>query len=286
MLQAAGYERRAMRMVDCSTVLVAQVCPDCGQIHIKRANLCRDRLCPVCQWRLSAQRYAEMSKMLEASGDLLEGNTVAFLTLTVKNVTVDKLKGTLQDMSKAYKRLQERKLWKDNCLAWARSVEVTYNVNKGTYHPHYHVLFVLNGEHDEGSLGAFRNLMGKLWDKCARLDYSSVIDLRRAYSDLDKDSVLAAARESFKYAVKSRDLTHLSLNDMKAFINAIAGFRMVSYGGAFRAIRKALGMQERLDEPRDEQPEGDIVWCDCGGKYDETLLKWSGVTEGYNAYGE
>ena len=54
------YPARAYRMADCSKRIDYTYCPECGSMHIARTYLCRDRLCPLCQWRLSLQRIGDM----------------------------------------------------------------------------------------------------------------------------------------------------------------------------------------------------------------------------------
>lgn len=73
-----------------------------------------------------------------------------FVTFTVKNCEADKLSQTIDMMNMGFKRLtnKNKKLaitnkFKSNMLGYIRAMEVTYNQEKNTYHPHIHCLFAV-----------------------------------------------------------------------------------------------------------------------------------------------
>ena len=64
-MYCAGYDRRAERMAECSDIVQLQYCHDCDSYQVKRANLCRDKLCPICNWRLSLRRMMSMMSIID-----------------------------------------------------------------------------------------------------------------------------------------------------------------------------------------------------------------------------
>ena len=64
-LIAIGERNRGIRMKACNTDLQLYRCKCCGKTKILNAHLCRDRLCPTCQYLLSVKRYNQMIKTID-----------------------------------------------------------------------------------------------------------------------------------------------------------------------------------------------------------------------------
>ena len=135
-----GWEVKAQRVSQCGEYLLFAECPNDGHKKLVAANLCRDRLCPICSWRRSDLIFKQLLKILgevpqEEYGFLL-------LTLTVKNVSSEELAPTLDKLAGAWNKLSQRKEFKQ-VKGWFRALEVTRNKRHGNYHPHFHVLMVM-----------------------------------------------------------------------------------------------------------------------------------------------
>lgn len=267
-------------MSECSTTIQARRCAACQKLEVIGTKRCRDRLCPVCGWRLSVRRFGEMSEVMErlrAYGIEHKLHTY-FLTLTVKNCRLEHLSGTLDRMAAAWKRVTERKYW-SSVYGWARSTEVTYNPRTGLYHPHYHIIYTTM---EQKPLREVQRETRQTWTSALRVTYPAVTDVRPAYSKRSSDeSTLAVLLESFKYAVKDSDLLAMPTRDFKAFAAAIAGRRLVAYGGVIASIRKDIGAAADEDDAEDSFS----VTCDCGAEYEEALLTWSGIHSCYTLQG-
>ena len=68
--------RRADRVSQCGSYLDFGVLPD-GTKKLVKANFCRDRLCPMCNWRRSLKLYSQVSQVM----DVLESEGYCFLFL-------------------------------------------------------------------------------------------------------------------------------------------------------------------------------------------------------------
>jgi len=270
-LYAAGYKGRAARMMECGSILEFAYCPECGRTHVKRANLCRDRLCPTCSWRLSLKRFGEMTSILNAMGEEINRHTVSMLTLTVKNVKLADLRETIKTMSKAWFAMTTRKLMTKEVWGWAKSLEITQNQKTGEFHPHFHVLIFWNGQVRSQE---YRAKFQKTWQRCAKLDYPPIIDIRDAYSEKDGNEVVRAALESFKYITKNSTLIRMNLSNFSEFAEQIKNIRAISFGGEIRKIREKLGMDDR-DQP-DNSSTYDIICPECASPILESVARWAG----------
>lgn len=111
-------------MRDCSSRIEYTYCQECGSLHIRRTNLCRDRLCPICAWRLSLQRIGDMMQTLEYLHQQRAHISAAMLTLTIKNVDADNLSNTISHMLHAWDRLLKRRTVQKWVTGYARSIEI------------------------------------------------------------------------------------------------------------------------------------------------------------------
>ena len=189
-------------------------------------------------------------------------------------------------------------------VGWARSIEVTYNEDTGTFHPHYHVILILRSRWSEGQL---HRTFRKAWNAAARLGYEAITDFRfiedhserednvpgedpidiegtecreelsewQLFQDASKIPVdnirfMKAVLETFKYATKADVLANLPNRVFRQYVRAMQGLRLVSYGGIIKEARKTIGATE--DENLEETPR---EVCDCGQALRACLFRWS-----------
>ena len=272
----AGFRKRGYQMLDCGKFIETRVCPDCGKSFISSAMLCRDRMCPTCQWRLSLKRFAEMCATLSAITDLGDYHS-AFLTLTVKNCKPGELRETIREMSKAWNRLLQRVTFKKHVAGWARSVEVTYNEERKTFHPHFHCILLTDGYFSEGG---FHSQFRKEWQEVMQVDYEPITDfqwIRDRESRVDNDTFVKAILETFKYISKTKLVVTMPTDVFRKYVNGISGLRLASYGGVIKDMRKEL----QLAEDEEIEEESRLV-CDCGAELRVALLQWSFESGMYN----
>ena len=88
---------------------------------IASANFCRNRFCPTCQWRRSVKLFRQNYECFEWIKAQHPGCRFIFLTLTVRNVSIDSLAPRLVDMSDAWHRFTMRRDFKAlGLLGWLR----------------------------------------------------------------------------------------------------------------------------------------------------------------------
>lgn len=241
--------KRAQRVSGCGDFLEFHVSEQKTRLAV--ANFCKDRLCPMCNWRRSLKIFGQMSKVM----DVLQGDgyRFLFLTLTVKNCSGDDLRAVLDDMQKAWTRMMHLKVFKSVVCGTFRAVEVTRNRRTGLYHPHYHVVIAVRPDYfKHGYIPQAE--WKKFWRESCRLQYDPVVDIRTIKADTDKDLKKAVA-ESSKYPYKDTDLLRGSMptvkNNVRVLLDGLTQRKLCSWTGCFLDALKKLNL--------DEDDDGDLL---------------------------
>ena len=274
---APALAGRAHRMSNCATYLEYEVALETGEFRLKRANLCRDRLCPTCNWRLAIRRAAEMQETIKTIAAADPDAVGLLLTLTVRNCPSNKLRWTIQHISQSFTRLRKHRLFARKIAGYARSIEITYNPVADTYHPHIHALLIVPREYLNAPITQME--YARMWQKAAALDYLPIVDIRRTYAPPTDDTaaddmpapemqVITArvseleegTKEAVKYFVKPAALRAiLASEDLDELAIALSGHRLIAYGGCIKDTRAALGYTETPVDTPAEETETDIV---------------------------
>src|SRR5699024_4502293 len=103
-----------------------------------------------------------------------------FLTLTVKNCYGEDLKDTLDLMTGSFNKLNQRKPFKNAVKGYFRSLEVTYNEDENTYHPHFHLILAVNKSYFSDTKSYLsQEDWTNLWKESLKVDYTPIVDVRR-----------------------------------------------------------------------------------------------------------
>ena len=236
------FERLAERISGCSGVLRfgMVVDPADGELRLKlrEAQFCRVRNCPVCQWRRSLMWQARFYQALPRIEQEHPKARWIFLTLTVPNCRVNELRGTLQEMNKAWQRLIKRKEFKP-VLGFIRTTEVTPEKSRKDYaHPHFHALLLVPSSWFGGDYYVKHSRWLELWRECMRDDTIMSVDIRVVKS-LNKDDhrtgLQRAAAETLKYSVKPSDM----INNPEWFLTMtkqVHQLRFMATGGVLKDV--------------------------------------------------
>lgn len=219
-----GESERAYRLAECGTYIEMQTCQCCGT-HITASNFCRERVCPLCAWRRQSKYRAEFSKMADYLQ--LEPKNLRHLTLTIKNIEAGKLDEALNQMFSAWNLLTKYADFKKAVQGYSRCLEITYNHETQTFHPHFHCLL-----HKKGNISL--KTIASLWKKALKENYIPETHISQI---TDEKGIL----ECFKYAFKSADS---SVELLKAFLYTIKGRRLVGFGGTFKKARTILNQDD------------------------------------------
>ena len=256
---AASYKRigsnKYYRVLDCSTFLEFRL-TIVNDLKLTNANFCKVRLCPMCSWRRSLKIFGQVSKVM----DHVEENynyRYIFLTLTVKNCYGKELRDTLDLMTKAFNKMNQRKAFKQAIKGYFRSLEITYNKKDNTYHPHFHMILAVNKNYfTDDRIYLSQEKWTSLWKSCLKVDYTPIVDVRRIKTDDNKGFGKAVA-ETAKYTVKADDFLirdekgniqeNLTDEVVETLDYALHRKRLTSFGFIFKEIHKKLNLDNAED---------------------------------------
>lgn len=225
-LESEGQFEKAENVRECATMI--GITDVDGVAHVTKANFCRERICSVCAWRRQSKFVAQMSPVMS----LLEkkGYEFLFVTLTVKNVEYVKLGDCVDLLLKGYDRLLHNKKVKTGWCGKVRSLEVTFNSDTKTFHPHIHILVAVHKNYFKSEDYISLDELISIWKKSVRADYKPSVEIQKV-TDGEKGAV-----ETLKYAFKP-SVDELAL---KGFFYLLKNRRLVSFSGVFAEVRKLL----------------------------------------------
>lgn len=286
--QVREFEKRAARMWMCAGFLVFEkvrhIETGGSRLRLRRANFCKNRYCPVCQWRRSLMWISRFVYSLPQILEQYPEHPFLFLTLTVPNCPVSSLRETLQAMNKAWKRLLDRKQF-SAVVGWVRTTEVNQEEAREAYaHPHFHVLLMVKPSYF-GKGYVRRDEWLTAWQGAMRDPSITQVDIRRVKGDLIK-----AVKETFKYTVKPVDLVREARQKGEVdeqFLSRIerenpwlyeltrqtSNLRYIAAGGVFKDFLKK---SEKVEEETDEDLIGQSEVSDWEAVENEPMImaKW------------
>ena len=248
-----GFER----VYQCAEVLKFHQQDD-GTLKLHQAWFCKNRQCPLCNWRRSMKFSAQISKVIDKAIQRKPKATFLFLTLTIKNCIGKELDKEIKKMHQRFNRLMKYKKVQKNLLGYVRATETSYNDEFGNYHPHMHVLLMVKNKYFKDSDNYISHEEWvKLWQKAMQLDYEPSVDIRKVYDKKGK-GIVSAIQETAKYPVKPLNIDIDDENELLQvtydLYHGLKRKRLLSFGGLFKEIKNELGL--------DDTEDGDLVNTD------------------------
>ncbi len=214
-----------------------------GEVKFKldKADFCRVRTCPVCQWRRQCMWQARMWLGLD---ELIAAYPTArwlWLTLTWKNCKVENLRENIDGANKAFTKLTKRKFSKD-IIGWIRTNEITCNKKNQTANPHIHVLLMVKSVYFKPEHYKTQKDWSEEWKSVNDFDYLPSVKLKVVKTRMGKIArnsadMAAAIKEVFKYSIKPADM----VNNPEWFIEMtrqIHRSRAIGSGGVLKDMFK------------------------------------------------
>lgn len=244
-LERIGETKRAGRVKDCGTYFEVGLFDD-GSARLKRANFCKDPLCPQCAKRKSLKLFGQVSACVSR---LKTEYKFVFVTLTVKNCSGAGLRQSCDLLQSAYIRLMDRKRMSFVKGAF-RALEIThdnnkyitrdmYNGNKAKhlkprkkyydnlglvigdenpnfdmFHPHLHIIFAVPANYFESSEYLRQSELAELWAESVGQGYTPMVDIR-ACTDYDS---------SISEVVKFNSLEDFRVKNLSSAVAEIAKY--------------------------------------------------------------
>lgn len=249
-----GINNVANNIKWCGSSLAFAVNSITGEKKLFSANFCKQRLCPMCQWRKSLKVFHQVSLVMDKLEFMYPGYVPIFLTLTVKNCSGDMLSSVLYNMFNAFHKLLKRKEFKQSVKGFFRALEVTYNKFTDDFHPHFHCILIVDKSYFSKKNNYYLKTADwvRLWRSCLGVDYDPVCFVEKIRTNKGKHK---AVSEVAKYTLKDTDFTYLDPEDMDPVVstlyNSLSYRRLFSFGGVLKDISKKF--------LKEDAGEGDLI---------------------------
>lgn len=247
-----------------------------GTLKLYQAYFCKNKLCPMCNWRRSMKYSYQTSRIVDEAIKQSPKGRFLFLTLTVKNVEGQALNSTISQLTKSFDRLFKRAKVQRNLLGYLRSVEVTHNENDKTYHPHIHVLMMVRPSYFQSKKDYItQKEWSDMWSQSLKVDYVPMIDIRTV-KETGK-GLRGAVLETAKYPTKPIKFDVENKQVVDDLYNGLYRKRQLGYGGLFKTIKKQLAL--------DDAENGDLVHTSDDkeniSKGTEIVAIWNATKQNY-----
>lgn len=238
-----GYKKSLVERVQTCGDVLRFIRREDGSLKLYQAYFCKNKLCPMCNWRRSMKYSYQTSRIVDEAIKQEPKARFLFLTLTVKNVEGEALNSTISQLTKSFDRLFRRAKVKKNLIGYLRSVEVTHNDKTDTYHPHIHVLMMVKSVYFKGKDNYIsQKEWGEMWSQSLRVDYIPLVDVR-AVKETGK-GLKGAILETAKYPTKPIKLDIDNKQVVDDLYNGLYRKRQLGYGGLFKTIKKQLQLDD------------------------------------------
>lgn len=211
------------------------------------ANSCKNRFCPICNFKLSKKKALMIECLLRAI-NYNYNYDYYFVTLTTPNVTADRLEDEIKLFNSSVSKLFRRKAVLDISKGYVRKLEITYNEESKTYNPHVHLILAVNSSYSKNPgyltkkdwLALWRDVTGKNGfdergrDEISQLSVEHVTDKTKAVFEIAK------------YAAKDFDLIY-DEEVFDTFYKSFKGKQQLTFNGIFKDFAKKYKNHE-LDD--------------------------------------
>lgn len=262
---------KSEKLYDCGSTLEFAIDAE-GNKRLFRAWFCKDRLCPMCNWRRSIKLREQMLKILQTMKDRnIQGRPI-FATFTMQNVKGEDISKSFSDFATAFHRLMDYKDVKAVVLGAVRSSEITYNKKRKDYNTHIHCLIWVTPDYFAGRNYISQAKWTALWKRAAKLDYTPVVNVKTVKpetpTEADPTGYIKAVLEITKYTAKPttipclNGMTHNMTDKQKleagkrisALERGMYRKRLISFFGIFKELHKELNL--------DDIEDGDLIGAD------------------------
>ena len=266
-----GYKKSLVERVQTCGDVLRFIQRQDGSLKLYQAYFCKNKLCPMCNWRRSMKYSYQTSKIVDEAIKQEPKGRFLFLTLTIKNVSGNDLNKKLTLLTQSFDRLFRRAKVKKNLLGYLRSVEVTHNEDDNSYHPHIHVLMMVRPSYFQSKKDYITQKEWiDMWKQSLKVSYKPMIDIRTV-KETGK-GMRGAILEAAKYPTKPIKLDVENKQVVDDLYNGLYRKRQLGYGGLFKVIKKQLSL--------DDAETGDLVHTSDNA---ESISKGTEIVAFWNA---
>lgn len=207
-------------------------------------SFCRQRICPLCQRRRSLRLYSNVMQILQP---IKNNYSFLHLSLTVPNCEVSDISDTITNINNASKELFKK--LKHIFKGVIRSLEVTYNFETETMHPHLHCLILVNKSYFTSRNYIKYEDLKKMWGEITN-NKNPQIYIRKC-TELEN-----CVKEVVKYASKPIDFLYQlteqqALDCYSSVAYALKNRRLIQCFGVCAELSKKfhLNLDDDIEQP-------------------------------------
>jgi plasmid rolling circle replication initiator protein Rep len=292
---------KSKKIADCGNVLEFGRCPKGHGLKLKKAYFCKERVCCLCTWRKSLFVYSQFLIVTHKLLEVYPKTAFLFITLTCRNCELDELGDTITHLNKSISKLLNYRRIKSAFKGTFRSLEVTFNPETATFHPHVHAVVAVNWSYFKTHFISFEDFQ-EFWKKALKVDYypdcwivrvkpkkKGISTVNEEIEFMDKTLIEKAlvntAGEVAKYSVKVGDIVNplIKPDDSRSMVRAkialrespkrkaeilgylikgISNRRLICYTGRFKEAYQALKCEDVEKSDLIHVP-GESVECTC-----------------------
>ncbi len=212
------------------------------------ANFCRERFCPMCQRRKALRTYANISRMSEA---LNAEYSFLHVVLTVRNVYGIDLSDCIDKLYKSSSKMFRFPRFKQGIKGVLRCLEVSYNADNNTYHPHLHCLCCVRKSYFTSRYYLKQSELREMWAEALGVNYLPEVSVQKC----DEGAIAEVA----KYCVKPLKLdlpVELRSRVLDTLNRALKSRRLLQTYGIVKDTVKALKIN--FEDDVDLLPSKDV----------------------------
>lgn len=223
---------------------------DDGALRFHSSSFCRKRLCPLCQWRKALKQYSNCIRIAEAL--TVEGFRFLHVVLTVPNCRGgSELDKTIKKLYASFNSLMKKKRIKGAFKGVMRCLEVSYNYEMHTFHPHLHCLVAVKKSYFNNSKQYISyDMLRDLWQQSCGAAVPYQVSLGAIKNNL-------GFAEVSKYCVKPLELDEAHSVDNMAILTELAttlkGRRLIQCYGVIKDIKRQLKLSDDIEDEADRE---------------------------------
>lgn len=200
---------------------------------LKNINACKHRFCPTCNFFKSRKLAGKLICKLSQ----LNSREALLLTLTVPNVPLEALRAMVAKMNKAFPKMKKYKAFNAAIKGGIKALEITYSQDRNDYHPHFHILLLVDRYYFKSRDYIKRDEWLLMWQKCMNMPQITQVDIRKLKPKNGNKN--AGVYETLKYSLKHTDLFKVPNDDFKQLYDEVAGLHSVSPFGELKDYASA-----------------------------------------------
>lgn len=219
---------------------------------LKRANFCKIKWCSHCASKKAKKVFAEnlsIFKQIENEKKV----AYIFLTLTIKNLPLDKLREACKEMSIAFQKFIQYKAFKRAVKGYFRGFEfMGDNTKAGEAHPHYHIILIVDKYYFKNKDYIKHSEWQEMWRKALKADYTPMVNIKKITENKNKKKggkksipLYEAVAETGKYSIAPSTISQMSKNNFETLDRETHKIRQYNRGGIMKQYKPDI---EKLNE--------------------------------------